>query len=361
LEQSLSSLTAKLNDLEREKGCFHNLHISAYSSRYRDIVSKISDVEQNISWTKRDIESEQEPPPPLLQPLPANEAQAMRIIFFLEMPRHFQVLLRLSFMAQQLLLPRQQAVTIKGAGEQDEEIDIQKLIAVEGFKLDWKSYYTSHCGIRSPVPLQATLASSHFDSSAKKKQLGPSNVMSYTSDNDGVWHPDTSFPGSGLWWSGGTLGPDIRNVGLIEKWFDPWRSIPTKITANYWVETLPANRQNMQWAMTLDGNDRGNLALANQNTRPSWLSKPQFLSFASVRAFANLQDRKVCVALHERSLPLEQVSYYLYWQHRGSSDYNFLLSHWNLEIRICLVMGWAMPGCRSQANRTSSLSARAAV
>ena len=317
---------AKLSDLEREQGCLQP--ISSRSSisndeKYRAVVSKIFDVEQNISRTQRDIESEQKPPPPLLQPLPANKAMAMEVIFFLEMPRHFQVLLRLSFMAQQLLLPRQQSVTIKGAGKQDEEIDIQKLIAFERFKFDWKHYYMGHGGIRSPVPLQATLASSHFDSSAEKKELGPSNVMSYTSHNDGVWHPDTSFPGSGLWWSGGTLGPDIRNG----EWFDPWRSIPTKITANYWVETLPASRQNMQWAMTLDGKDRGNLALANQNTRPSWLSKPQFLSFASVRAFANLQDRKVCVALHERSLPLEQVSYYLYWQHRGSSDYNFLLSH----------------------------------
>ena len=221
----------------------------------------------------------------------------MRVIFFLEMPRHFQVLLRLSFMAQQLLLPRQQAVTIKGAGKQDEEIDIQKLIAVEGFKLDWTSYYRKHLGLRSPVSLQATLASL---SVLPQQPLGPTNVMSYTSENDGVWHPDSLNPG--LWWSGGNLKPDMRGY-----YFDPWKSIPAKITENYWVEALPADCRNMQWAMTLDGEDRGNLALANQNTRPSWLSKPQFLSFASVRAFANLQDRKVCVALHERSLPLEQV------------------------------------------------------
>jgi len=92
------------------------------------------------------------------------------------------------------------------------------------------------------------------------------------------------------------------------EWFDPWKSIPAKITVNHWVEALPTDCRHMQWAMTLDGYDRGNLPLANQNSKPRWLSKPQFLSFALLRAFPNLQDRKVCVALHEGSLPLEQVS-----------------------------------------------------
>lgn len=300
----MESLKKKLKSLEREKGYLKP--ISSYSSRsndeeYRNVERKISIVEGDISRTQRDIESEEVPPSPLIQPLPASKALAMKVIFFLEMPRHFQVLMRLSFMAQQMLLPRQDVVNIKSVGGQDEEIDIQSLIAVKNFVFDWASHYMNHLGIRSPVPLHATLASSHFDESAKKGQLGPSNVMSYTSDTDGVWHPDTSIPG--LWWSGGSLGPDLRNF----RPFDPWKSIPTKATMDCWVEALPEIYQNMQWAMALDGRDRGNVALANQNTRPSWLNKPQFLSFASVRAFPNLQDRKVCVALHERSLPLEQV------------------------------------------------------
>ena len=225
-------------------------------------------------------------------------------------------------MAQQMLLPTQQTATIKGVGNQDEQIDMEGLIAVKEFQLDWTSYYRNHRGLRTPVSLHATLAS--IRGVPKKDQLGPPNVMSYTSENDGVWHPDTLIPG--LWWSGGNLIPDMRGG----KYFDPWKPIPAKITENYWVEALPADRRNMQWAMALDGKDRGNLGLANQNTRPSWLSKPQFLSFASVRAFPNLQDRKVCVALHDRSLPLEQVRR----QQRGLSVSDSPSSSWKLERLI---------------------------
>jgi len=322
LREELSSLQTKLSDQKRELGRLQAP--SSYSSfsnnqQYRQVVGKFESIKQDISSTEQMIKSEETPPPPLLQPLPNTKALAMRVIFFLEMPRHFQVLLRLSFMAQQMLLPTQHSVTVKGVGKEDEEMDIQGLIAVGEFKLDWTSYYRQHLGLRSPVSLQATLASLY---STPEQPLGPSNVMSYTSENDGVWHPDSLNPG--LWWSGGNLKPDMRGGN----YFDPWKSIPAKITENYWVEALPADCRNMQWAMAIDtGRDRGNLALANQNMRPSWLSKPQFLSFASVRAFANIQDRKVCVALHERSLPLEQVSYYLYRQHQCSSDCNFLPSH----------------------------------
>jgi hypothetical protein len=291
----LAALKTTLDDLERQLRNTDKLH---NLSKYRRIAQEIQDTENDISATERNIKSAEEPPPPLLQPLPASKDLAMKIIFFLEMPRHFQVLLRLSFMAQQMLLPRQQVVIIKGIGGQEEEIDIQQLITVEAFELDWNSYYTVHRGLRSPVSLQATLASKY---DKPKGKLGPSNVMSYQNDSDGVWHPDGMIPG--LWWKGGTLGPDMRG-----EWFDPWKSIPAKITVNHWVEALPTDCRHMQWAMTLDGYDRGNLPLANQNSKPRWLSKPQFLSFALLRAFPNLQDRKVCVALHEGSLPLEQVS-----------------------------------------------------
>ena len=304
-------MQTKLSDQKRELGRLQAP--SSYSSssndqQYRQVDGKIQSIKQDISSTEQMIKSEEKPPPLLLQPLPNTKALAMRVIFFLEMPRHFQVLLRLSFMAQQMLLPTQHSVTVKGVGKEDEEMHIQGLIAVGEFKLDWTSYYRKNFGLRSPVSLQATLAS--LRGSPEQSEY-PSNVMSYKSENDGVWHPDTLTPG--LWWSGGNLQPDMRGG----EYFNPWKSIPAKIIENYWVEALPADCRSMQWAMALDGgrDHRGNLALANQNTRPSWLSKAQFLSFASVRAFPNLQDRKVCVALHDRILPLEQVRR----QHRRSS------------------------------------------
>lgn len=50
--------------------------------------------------------------------------------------------------------------------------------------------------------------------------------------------------------------------------------------------------------------ERGNLALARQDERPLWLSKPGFLAFGTLRAYPLIQMRKLCVALAERALPL---------------------------------------------------------
>ena len=207
-------------------------------------------------------------------------------------------------MAQQMLLPRGQEVIIKSAGNEDEKVDIAGQIAVKPFEQDWNAYYRSRGGLRSPVSLQAVLASY----TNPPKTVGPPNVMSYTCDKDGVWHPDDLRPG--LWWRGGSCDADMFPRFLPGKggYFDPWKFIPLQFTMEYFSEALPNNCQNLQWAMTIDGRDRGNLALANQDAKPGWLSKPQFLSFASIRAFAHVQDRKVCLALHDQSLPVEHVS-----------------------------------------------------
>ena len=301
-------MTGKLRTQERELS--HYKPISCHTSRsnndeYRRIHNNIESLRGEISQTERDIAQQEQAPPPLLQPLPELEAHAMEIIFFLEMPRHFQVLLDISFMAQQMLLPRGQEVIIKSEGNEDEKGDIARQIAVKPFEQDWNAYYRSRGGLRSPVSLQAVLASYTNPS----KTVGPPNVMSYTCDKDGVWHPDNLRPG--LWWRGGSCVADIRADTLIHGslgYFNPWTSIPLKATMEYFSEALPNNCQNLQWSMRINGRDRGNLALANQDAKPGWLSKPQFLSFASIRAFAHVQDRKVCLALHDQRLPMEHVS-----------------------------------------------------
>jgi len=91
----------------------------------------------------------------------------------------------------------------------------------------------------------------------------------------------------------------------------------------HFTETLPTRFKSMQWCMPawsnqldprseqmdLESRSRGNSALAFQDTKPTWLSKTEFLSFEARRAYPNQQDRKNCVALHDRSLPLEHVSF----------------------------------------------------
>ena len=191
----------------------------------------------------------------------------------------------------------------------------------------------------------------------------------------GVWYPLDQWPNNdearlGLWWIGGTwsrlasksaigakLGPfePDRRSGLNQlrtpdcggehMYFDAWRTkldslqhekseseahrgkLET-IHCNYFVEDLPADEpksmpchpqadySDLYWAMQLaetgeDGRNRGNQALASPSKKPRWMNKPEFLSFASIRAFPHLQDRKVCLALRDGSLPLEHVSWAL--------------------------------------------------
>ena len=69
--------------------------------------------------------------------------------------------------------------------------------------------------------------------------------------------------------------------------------------------------QVMQWAMEQHGResakDRGNWPEAAQDASPGWLAgKRQHLAFTALRAYPVQQMRKLCVALRQQSLPLDQ-------------------------------------------------------
>ena len=66
----------------------------------------------------------------------------------------------------------------------------------------------------------------------------------------------------------------------------------------------------MQWAIEQHGResaaDRGNWPEAAQDASPGWLTgKRQYVAFAALRSYPVQQVRKICVALRERSLPLD--------------------------------------------------------
>ena len=140
-------------------------------------------------------------------------------------------------------------------------------------------------------------------------QIRLSSVDAYTSSSDGVWHPDTislrmGWEGSGI--DGGVDGP------LAGGLFNPFAAVPDSLVVEAFTEQLPQQdgAQALQWAMPQQGSgdasaaDRGNLAIACQDLRPGWLSKPGYLAFGALRAYPLTQMRQLCTALHERSLPL---------------------------------------------------------
>jgi len=317
LESQLDSQIDRMVDQKLQLLCI--VGSKSNKKAYSKTLKTIASLKRKIESTEQSRQETIKPPPALLQPLPANEGKAMPILFFIRMPRHFQVLSRLSFMAQQMLLPRNSTMYAY-PGDHNvctfESIDLKTTQAKP--KTRWVEYYAQHNGKYSPVATYVEMGSKNEPPGVT--EIGPLSVMDYTSSADGVWHPDILEPD--MHWSGGVTGGsfelDIRSNG----YFDPFTEIDFRATVVYFTETLPACFRSMQWClpvwsnqldtwskqMQLESKTRGNLALAVQYTKPKWLSKKEFLSFGALRAFPNQQDRKICVALHDRSLPLENVS-----------------------------------------------------
>lgn len=144
----------------------------------------------------------------------------------------------------------------------------------------------------APPPVQVRLAS----------------VDHYASPTHGVWHPD-SLPLRMAWQGSGSSAADGPLSGI--GWFSPWAKVPAVEVVDSFTERLPGEAAALQWAMPLYGGraataaERGNLPMARQDQKPAWLSKPAFLAFGLLRAYARLQGRRLCTALQGRLLPLE--------------------------------------------------------
>ena len=96
-------------------------------------------------------------------------------------------------------------------------------------------------------------------------------------------------------------------------YFNPFAEIDYEATVHHFTETLPAPfAESVQWLMPTyckyTPQSRSNFALAKQDQKPDWLRKPEYLSFGALRAYPNQQDRKICISLHDRSLPFQHVS-----------------------------------------------------
>jgi hypothetical protein len=137
-------------------------------------------------------------------------------------------------------------------------------------------------------------------------QVRFSSVNAYNRPEDGVWHPDSLKLRMG--WKGSGNAADDMLTTLY--WCNPFATVPNKLVVDHFTEQLPPDNQRLQWAMPQYGSgeatptNRGNLAIAQQDERPAWLSKPGWLAFGALRSYPLIQMRKLCVALHERSLPL---------------------------------------------------------
>ncbi len=136
-------------------------------------------------------------------------------------------------------------------------------------------------------------------------QVQLETVDNYSSSSQGIWYPDSLQPEMGYKGSGSRADEGLSG------WFNPFAPVPSKLVVESFTEKLPEEGGTLQWTMPQYGStaatapNRGNLAIAHQDERPSWLSKPGFQDFCQLRAYPLTQLRRLCTALQGRSLPLD--------------------------------------------------------
>lgn len=275
--------------------------------RRKEAEAEVRHYNSEVSMTRNTIHQTEVPPPPVMQPLPSKDENAMPILFFLHMPPIFQVLSRLSFSAQQMMLPSGDKVELaKPVFSSRRVYNIVEAVSERPPVTEWYSYYMSESTERSYSAVKTRVILGSPLRTVQGKWY-PSNVREYSSPDAGVWYPDSLVPK--LYWNGGGFGPDARR-GLF---FNPSVSLGNDVLVSKFTEKLPEEDISFQWALEQHGrstsSDRGNWAEAAQDEQPSWVSgKEEYFALGALRAYPRQQIRKLCVALRERSFSLQHSS-----------------------------------------------------
>lgn len=194
---------------------------------------------------------------PVMQPLPQDETLALQVLFFLHMPAEFRALSRLSFQAQQMLLPRKWESQLMTAVKQPD------------YK-SWSSYYNNQ---QVSIYHKSANIQRGKDGTVKLGFVGmlgepETMVDKCRTPSDGIWHPVGLAPGS-IMWQGGDVESDKREFN-----FDPFSpNVRPEWVVTEFTERLSTEDQSLQWAMPQHGFigtslERGNLAIANQSDAP---------------------------------------------------------------------------------------------
>jgi hypothetical protein len=203
-----------VNELEEA-----NAHCVNLESRYgynnyrnRDARDSRTDLSSRINSKENEIEQAEKAPSAVVQPLPRHEDKAFKVLFFLYMNEEFQRLSRLSFLAQQLLVPKP---WISRCGGRDgvDQVDVHKSIAVGTKVIPWDSHYNAHqkcCYHSTRENRQGTsqlVSISMHNSVPAPSTIGPRLVCNrdkdyFTSQEDGIWYPDKS--NIRMMWYGGS-------------------------------------------------------------------------------------------------------------------------------------------------------------
>ncbi|KAG2441624.1 hypothetical protein HXX76_003244 [Chlamydomonas incerta] len=256
------------------------------------------------------------PPDKVLQPLPSADGAARRWLFFLHMPPAFRCLSRLSFLAQQVLLPRPLDASVERAVAAQPPAVLHSLVRL----------FNEHRGCRTYLkepeadggqPPQAQTGNGAdgalklITPDAPPAVVDGASLDTYQTQSDGVWYPDLVTPS--MVWAGN--GSTADSGCGFPTYFNPFAPVDAAVIEEYFTERLPGSAAALQWAAHQHGTvestplDRGNRALANQDASPTkLLSKSEFLQFGRMRAYPLQQLWNLCEVLRrqDQALPLTE-------------------------------------------------------
>ncbi|KAL4428607.1 hypothetical protein ABPG77_008919, partial [Micractinium sp. CCAP 211/92] len=269
--------------------------------RLEEAQRRLASAQQDVASTKSLLSLNLKPPSPVIQPLPEHHGAAAPWLFFLHMPPVIRQLARLSFLAQQLLLPVTDAVLSAI------QVNSSKTSLCDHYNSCQKSNWLADTGRRGTNGEPALVQLWSDGEVPRADQVRLPTVDNYSASSHGVWHPD-NLPLRMAWAGSGSAAADGKLGGL--GWFNPWAQLPGSAVVDSFTKQLAGEAAALQWAMPVYGGgaatapERGNLPIARQDQRPPWLSKPAFLALGSLRAYARVQGRQLCAALAGRVLPL---------------------------------------------------------
>ena len=146
-----------------------------------------------------------------------------------------QVLARLSFTAQLLLLPRSDKVQHANKWESDTSFDTRAAIETDGPETVWRDYYMEGSSDRSHIAASPeVILGSHGEVVSNREHWTPSTVRNFGSPAVGVWHPDRLTPC--LFWTGGEI--DTRGG-----FYNPFAQVPNDVLVPICTEKLPDGNQ----------------------------------------------------------------------------------------------------------------------
>ncbi|KAL7561124.1 hypothetical protein ACA910_009179 [Epithemia clementina (nom. ined.)] len=321
LRQELDILKLEQTGIEAEtdaareawsSSCYMGVGNRALKHELSQSERRLSEIRTKVSRKMSEIKTMNKAPEHVEQPLPKNESEAFKWLFFLHMPEQLRILATLGFTAQQMLMPKLEVfqsgrVPVYGIdgpevlGTLAHTMPSDSIVNYHNSTKQIRTYCASNSyrGQNGQVGLQTQVPF------ASRKPEFPKLVDQIGQSYHGLWSPDGCHPR--MSWKGGANAWDQYGGE-----FDPFR-VSREVSVLFFTEQLESSQHfPLQWTMKQDGrrdNMRGNLPLATQGARPDWLSTTEYLHFCRVRSFPLRQMRDVLTCLGDKKVPIhyEQV------------------------------------------------------